>query len=552
MAPRLGPEYPHEELTKSQDLIHMNIYNQCFMDPDIFDSTGVSFRMLDKMFDGLDSRFYPYLSFNLPLFQHWTGHVFFGPEQISNKMDLDNEDGNDASADDHLLSLSEVTFEYDTLMLNNIPTSPSGIPFWNYYKTHLMHTGIVISINNDMVDDAILLVGNLRTLGNRLPIEIFHRGDLSNMNRLKLVKAARTKLQLDVPKQNIWFVDVSFALNSDYKDEFPKYFNKMLAYGFNSFVHTIMLDVDVVLFASPTAFLKTETYKDSGTLFFKDRNLNMNMRQSFMDFLQDTSPNKIDEFLFGMSAVNEDTWKGEYFKEHYFHYMESGVVAINRKSYWNGVIMSLHLSFIQSTYIGSWGDKEHFWMGLLLSGLDDYRFDRYWAASVGHIITQKNGIHKICSSHPSHILSETNELLWTNSGITNCPKLSEKTVMNDFNLLRQENSRSDGFENIGLMFGSSKELEGYYRSHISFEGFIIPPLAKYNLAESNEEGFEGSYVGLEQTHLCQGYMWCAYDQIGDGLKSDLHGTFMEFTDIQKQKYQYIAQQYLSLYSGVPN
>lgn len=532
---KLGAEFNHLNIDKSFDLININIYNNCFIKDNNKENLKVLAK-LQKKFKNLDLLMYPYLSGKMPLFQHWTGEISYGPPthninyKTIDELSIDNE----------------IFYKYDPSKLkiwNSVEYSLDS-PFWLNYKNHLNDIGIVVSVNDILVNEAISLIKNLRDLGNKLPIQFIHRGDLSNLSKFKLFKASRL-LNTNLTKQDIWFVDISFSINEKYKNEFPKYFNKILAYSFNTFKTMIMLDTDIILFQNPITLLNSSQFRSSNTLFFKDRNLNMHMSNEFIQFLKFTSPNKIDEILFNLNSVdtNSEIWRSDYFKEKYFHYMESGVVVINRFKYWNAVILSTHLSFIQSTFIGSWGDKEHFWMSLLLSGFDNFQFNKYWSASVGNIINYENNninYHKICSSHPAHILSDSNELSWLNSGILNCPKTNDNILKNDFNdLLNDKGTKIFKYE-----FNSINELKQYYLKPIDFEGFIIPPLAKFNIEDSNSK--ESSYPteGLEKTNYCNGYTWCAYDIIGNGGREEYNGIFQKFTTEQIKWYNYIAQSYL--------
>ncbi|KAG0689818.1 hypothetical protein C6P40_004387 [Pichia californica] len=539
-SPKLGDLITHVHPGKSLDLINLNIYNHCFMGDNKEKDISNTFKKLQKLFNNLDLSVYPYLTGKMPLFQHWNGDIYYGPSFNLNKI-LINE-----------IDLNSINYEYNKSDLKNWESNeyPTEYPFWEHYRNNIHGTGIVISINDEFINEAILLIKNLRTLENELPIQFIHRGDLSNDNKFKLLKISRSIIEKDnkskFPIQDIWFVDLSFSINEEYKEKFEKYFNKMLAYGFNSFQNSIILDTDIILFQKPIELLETSQFKISENLFFKDRNLPMHMSNSFIQFIKDTVPNKIDEYLFNINSINEEIWETEYFKEKYFHYMESGVVIVNRLKYWNAVILSMHLSFIQSTLIGSWGDKEHFWMGMLFSGFDDFQFDKYWTASVGEIININNNnnediqYHEICSAHPGHILSDNNELSWLNSGILNCPKTTNNVIMKDLNVLRENDETKD-------LFKSLKELENYYLKPIKFEGFIIPPLAKYNLDKINNLDLSSfPNIGLEQMHLCNGYTWCAFDKIGNGEKEEYLGILKKFTNSQIEWYNYIAENYLNL------
>lgn len=542
MSPKRGVEYPHDNNEKSENLIHLNIYNHCFMgklestDANIYKAV---YKILNDLYGGnFDKRVYPYLTGKMPIFQHWNGFIYNGPVSTSaSSSDIGNFD-----------QLNEFSFDYDLEMLSNASSSSTSssfsteYAFWELYKQKLSGDGIAVSVNDELVDEAMSLIRNLRLLNNNLPIQFIHRGDLSTSNRYNLVKEARSNENnnngenREYLEQDIWFVDLSFSISDSYESEFFKYFNKMLAYGFNSFKNMILMDTDIVLFQNPSEFFKSSQFESSKSLFFKDRNLDMHMSQAFIEFLQTTSPNKLDKSFFNIKPINfQKLDNSDYFKEKYFHYMESGVVVLDRSQYWNAVILSLQLSFIQSTLTGSWGDKEHFWIGCLLAGFDNYKFDKYWTASIGNVVDIVDGesvTHKICSAHPAHISSDNNELLWINSGILECPKVNELVTFNDFKTLEESEENEDRFQ-------SQHELEMFYKSPISFQSFIIPPLSKYfHDADKN--------VGLQQLSLCDNYMWCSFDKIGNGLRQEWNGIYGIFTDEQMEKYNYIAKNYLKI------
>ncbi|KGK35227.1 hypothetical protein JL09_g5623 [Pichia kudriavzevii] len=61
LTPKLGESFSHAEKTKSEDLVHLNLYNHCYMSND--------FAIVPEW----DEKMYPYLSRKLPVFQHWSG-----------------------------------------------------------------------------------------------------------------------------------------------------------------------------------------------------------------------------------------------------------------------------------------------------------------------------------------------------------------------------------------------------------------------------------------------------------------------------------------------
>lgn len=139
----------------------------------------------------LDSKIYPYLTRRYPLFTHWNGEKSFGPP-----------DGNAETS-------SKVG---------------STIPFWNLYTSKTKGKGIVISCADNLVNDTVSLLKNLRALGNTFPVEIVHRGDLSAENQLVLINEARKdKTKYNLSNLELFEESLKQANdNSDFTNSFPK------------------------------------------------------------------------------------------------------------------------------------------------------------------------------------------------------------------------------------------------------------------------------------------------------------------------------------------
>ncbi|AWU76942.1 uncharacterized protein C5L36_0C08550 [Pichia kudriavzevii] len=491
LTPKLGKSYPHSEKTKSEDLVHLNLYNHCYMSND--------FAIVPEW----DEKMYPYLSRKLPVFQHWSGVQSYGkPEKGDAKID----------------ELSVDSYKRQGVSMEPVD---KGVPFWRYFKANIEGRGIVLSSSDDFITETVKLMDNLKTLGNELPVQIVHRGDLSYANRLRLSKKVREENGL--PLFDLWFVDVSLCLNDVYKDSFDGYFNKMLAYSFNSLKEIVLLDTDVVIFKPLDKLFESKIYSSSKTLFFKDRSTEMRMSDEYINFIQNTAPSYLDHTIFGAPFVDLNLFETEYFQLRYFHYMEAGLFLINREIYWNGVLMALWLSNVESFKMASWGEKEHFWLGLVMSGEDSFKFDKYWTGNVGKLVATDNGRrHKICSAHPAHILSESNELAWINSGITNCEKVNNEVLAHDI----------EKIFDIGYNIQSIPALERYYRQPISFDAFIVPP--EYKVATD--------YPPTEIMDLCSRYYYCVYDSIGPD--HDQQGIKWEFSKPQIKWYNVVADRYV--------
>lgn len=376
-----GPYYDHESVDMIRHLKTLNIYNQCYISND--NALPI---------DDLEMKMYPFLSGKYPT--------------------VESSDGNK-----------------QPLMAK----SAKGGSFLKSLKNSLEGDGIVVSICDKFVDEVLEMVRTLRVLGNELPIQFVYNGDLSMGNKQKISQQAQSMndhlpdsdpivrgykfYTAAYPKQEISFVNINECIQPEYQDLFPGFFQKELAYLFNSFENMILMDSDTVLFKPPHDLLNSTSYTSSGAWFFKDRNLPMRMSDKYVQFIQNVIPNTVDSLLFTLPQAN--TWT-DYLQTKFFHYQESGLVLINRVQHFNAMLITSHLSQLQSTFIASWGDKEHFHLGFTISGDSHYEFNKYWSASIGGSIEHLQE-SRLCSNHPSHIDASDDSLIWINSGSKFCP-----------------------------------------------------------------------------------------------------------------------------------
>ena len=518
MSEHLGANIGHDEIRKSQDIVHFNIYNHCY---NVNEFTPP---------EGLDEKMFPYLTGLEPVYQHWSG--------VYTRTTPSNE-----------LPVQEITTKLYSEHSPRRPEKISKLPFWRNHLRKVDGSGIVVSVYDGNVNEVVLLLKNLRTLQSELKVELVHRGDLLDSNKAMISRAARITNEEETGPLEVWFVDISQCLKKPLSDVFDGYFNKLLAYAFTSFKHVVLMDSDVVHFTPPEKLLLNPKYVASGTLFFKDRNLPYRMSEAFTTFMKETSPNLVDSYLFDIPTVPTRIWDNEYFQNRYFHYMEAGVVCVDKSRHLPGVLMSLQLPRIKSTRIGSYGDKEHFWMGLLLAGDVKFEFEGSWTATVGAIQSEDNAGgdivnegflsgRRIYSSHPAHISSD-GSLLWINSGIKNCPKKVD--IGADLRKIRSD------FSDIG-QFMNHQDLQKWYDNAMTFEAYIIPPDSKYNSIADDSENLrvvkEGgiSKMGAVRTPLCDKYIWCAYECVDGGAC----GTYGEFSKEQTEWYTYVAKSYLGV------
>ncbi|KAJ2995481.1 hypothetical protein HDV02_000766 [Globomyces sp. JEL0801] len=156
-------------------------------------------------------------------------------------------------------------------------------------------TGIVLCVNDGYTLLALTTMKMIRqNLKSNLPFEIFYVGDddLSVKNR---------KLLEEIP-----FAIKPFALLA------------------SSFRHAMLMDADVVFLQPPEKLFDLESYKRTGAFFFHDRSLFIKNQVS-LDWVK--------HIVGEMTSTMKDL---RLFNQKTAHEMESGVVLIDKETFWIG------------------------------------------------------------------------------------------------------------------------------------------------------------------------------------------------------------------------
>ncbi|QWU85895.1 hypothetical protein CA3LBN_000113 [Candidozyma haemuli] len=409
--------------------------------------------------------------------------------------------------------------------------------FLNEFKNRLNGKGIVMTFNDDHVDDAIRLIKVLRFLGNRYPIQIVYHSKLNDLSKAHIVKAARIKYD-NYPTQDLWFVDASPAIEPQFIGKFNGFANKIMATLFNSFEEMVFLDADTVLLQHPDFLFKLKKYINSGTMFYKDRStFNFRERENSVLFHK-LMPSLDDGFVFNINQIKNKTLDNEFFLG-FENYMESGLVVINKKKHFIQPFMMSVLNFYQPITARLYGDKELFWLSLVLAGDENYEFDDNFAAAIGEM-TPETERHKdinqiksfkskeLCSSHPSHISDTDNQtLVWFNSGFRFCGNVDKGVkFQEEFN----SNRRFTKYKTV-------QEFETFFRSKLKILHAIIPPFDRNREKAKNLE--HEPEAAWHMMNYCKNYLWCAYSSLGGYFEEDgetksnlIEGTVIKFSDEQ--------------------
>lgn len=497
----------------------------------------VNFHELDASV--LEHRVYPWLSFEYPVYERWTGHVQSTPPE----MDKYIKDGSQKSG--------PPKDTVSSFFLNKL-----------YHKSN--GKGIVLSIGDGHVEDTVKLIHLLRALNNKLPIQIVYYDNLAKETKDKIVTAAR-EVMVTVPKsfelvsrlfpedyltnglpqQEVWFVNTYNAIHANFKKKFHKFSNKFLATIFNSFNEFILVDADTVLMQNPEYFFQLPGYKNTGTFFYKDRTTYETRPASDGKFFEKLGPSVLDSVLFNIPIMSSHTLDMPFFKG-LFHEMESGVVVLNRNIHYNAILMMLQLNFYAPVNGRIHGDKEIFWLAFAISGDENYIFNGYRAAAVGTITPQLERAkpdgtghesNEICSPHPGHVSSDDDALVWFNSGFLYCGQNDVVDFENEFS----HKSRLKHILNL-------EDFKTFYQSPLRIESAIIPPMdLDIQAVNVDDEPSKGWFM---DKRYCNSYMWCAYDKIGgrtkDGKYNRLEGKVINFDDKAQELFTYYGDVWVGL------
>ncbi|ODQ82208.1 glycosyltransferase family 71 protein, partial [Babjeviella inositovora NRRL Y-12698] len=401
--------------------------------------------------------------------------------------------------------------------------------------------GIVITAGDAHKEDVVNLIRVLRGLDNKLPIQIFHRKDLSQKSQQELkAGVGRSVYDFAFPLQELWFADVSAVVKPEYEKFFSRFANKFFSYLFGSFDETLLMDTDAVPLIKPADFFKTSGYVASETLFFKDREVRQSSARDGRVLFRKMMPRVFDNLLFGIPVTTNFTLHNEYISEeaHKMHLMESGIVAYRKTAHFTGVLMAANLNFWWQVKARVWGDKEMFWLGMSIAGDENYRFNDNYAGAVGILTPEAFHpavAHEICSIQPGHISSDDDQtLMWINSGFKFCKKPgsferskgSEKLLM--YSGARSYDDRT-GF--------NDHSIKAMYYDSISIQAAIIPPASQLLRHKTNRRE---PPLGWFMDKSCSGYLWCAYDSIGASTLPEHQGKLIEFSVVDEIRFKFLG------------
>ncbi|ONH67407.1 hypothetical protein BON22_2400 [Cyberlindnera fabianii] len=528
------------ETAMSNWATHLRVFSQCYLEETMNSEQQARVNSFDEKLtcQEHEKRLFKFLTMRLPKYVRWNSEELHELPKIQNYID-------------------NVTYTTE-------PTAQPGLCFMRELKNAYNGKGIAITAADKHVGELSSLILVLRAINNTLPIQIIHRGDLSEESQKALTLVSRsTSLHLEripsfqkyiqtyfqdvrdldietiFPPQEIWYVDISDAVSPDDK-RFITYGNKLLTLLFASFEDTVVIDTDTVPFVDITKYiLESSVYKDLGAFFFKDRMLYDRMTGPEMTYFYKLLPTRLDSAFFDIPELTNHTLNNRFFGEKYKHVQESGMVAINKKRHIRSTLFINILQMWHATTTRVHGDKELFWLGFSIAGDEDYYMNKYGVGAVGSLNPNSNRLlgdetderrsklrsHMLCTTHPAHLSGlDDHTLLWMNSGFITCKR--ENEAENDIKM--------DLYKNI---FASAEKLKETYVGPLKIEAVLVPPPQERVI--NNDLGEPSS--GWDVMFGCGGYLYCAYDRIGGSDDPFYMGTLVEYDDKQIVLYDYLGE-----------
>lgn len=277
--------------------------------------------------------------------------------------------------------------------------------------------GIVIPTGINTFRYTCHLILNLRSvLKSSLPIQIIHAGDLD----LPLVyRSALLSLFSSLNLADIEFLDITNVFDDTtlkLSDGMSKWAIKPFALLASTFEEVILIDSDAIFLQPPEVILDTHSgYLKTGTLFFHDRLIGKDAYRYRHEFWRWEMKGHRPSSTFKKSRV---------MRENYGQEQDSGVVILNKGNL--GVLMGLLHACWQNTYVvrelityqNTHGDKETYWMGMELSGVE-YAFAEHYGGIIGERVRNETVWpvrFDVCGSVIAHV-DEAGRLLWFNGGL---------------------------------------------------------------------------------------------------------------------------------------
>lgn len=483
----------------------------------------------------LEQRMYPWLSYQFPVYERYSGQVMKTPPETS----------------------GEHSGEHTKRSKEPLRSKLTGNkPCWlSQYKNRLHGKGIAIPFDTYRMDEMVALIRLLRAHGNKLPIQIVSYGQIEEHQKQALSDAAREPY-VDLPpsyvkvaehlgnilesedrglrSQDVWFVDALTLLDPQVREDWSDYPISILATFASSFEEVVLMDPTIVPLKNPDYFFNLKEYKQKGAYFYRAKPMQKRMEKN-TDFFKRMTPSLIDTVMFNIPILTDQSLSLPFF-EGLQEMQDAAVAVVDKKRHFNAMGSLLQLgAFWPADYRGS--VAQELWLGFVVAGDEDFHFNKYFPAALGDADPLEEIAPQVCSTHTGHLDPvSTNELVWMTGGYAVCP-VGEPDVSEDF-----------GRAFIWHTFDGPDEMVEYYRSRFNLKVAIVPPYENIDSFELNNN--DGNPVSPWQWGIgCQGKVLCANGEIGGSTDHEPNvqkGQFIEFDPLERDLHAFYGDIYMGI------
>ncbi|KAG9405378.1 hypothetical protein AC1031_004486 [Aphanomyces cochlioides] len=229
--------------------------------------------------------------------------------------------------------------------------------------------GIVICLCDAMIPMTVSLVQELRALGYKDLIQMYHcDGELSNVSQ-RLLRDYDSNIEIvDGCREMV-------ALGKLREDQMAGYRNfwlKPLALVHTRLDEVILMDADDLVFQNPSRLFDVPGYQETGTIFFYDREI---LKKEYLNNVYENQPNLhalVETFDYAHYGLKKNlsqhllsslAWAGDT-----AHEQDSSIVVVKKSKAPIAIDVLWHLLEHDRNRIGfSYGDKELFWLAYELA-----------------------------------------------------------------------------------------------------------------------------------------------------------------------------------------
>ena len=376
---------------------------------------------------------------------------------------------------------NEQTFRFTSTPKPSLPSGTTlrsfNVNFMRNWARYSRGKGIVTTMSLLQIPLFKRHLRILDKLGNTLPIQV-----VTTASEYNDVFSSALLSAISQSKQQIYLVSLKGITNDNFLEQHDDPFLfKWLAALFNTFEEELLIDADTVLFEPATSYFNISGYRETGTYMYRDRALPVNHTAKCSDYMFRLEPsleearltdiklahtrNDLSEYTPGVCSSEELVYY-RFFRDNEHNHVDSGVVVLNKRRKFNGLLMGITLNLAPLLDPCSHGDKEFFWLGQLYAG-ELYAINAYSGGAAGELHDDYNDhlrIHRytVCSTHIAH-LNEQGKLSWVNGGLNRCKRGTCAQL--DFEWM------SEYF--VPFATGVA-DVEKYYNQPAKMDGVLVP------------------------------------------------------------------------------